>query len=104
MMNNLNVVRDQKGLPPGADQDQGGNHVEDGRSLRDFSMLRAAKTCHPSAVRQLQPTLLRLSRRYNEVSEDLIKLKLFPFSLRDKAKAWLQLLPTDSIIIWDQLA
>ncbi|XP_073138503.1 uncharacterized protein [Henckelia pumila] len=38
------------------------------------------------------------------VSDDAIRLRLFPFSLRDKAKAWLTNLPAGSIITWDDLA
>nr|ABD63156.1 Retrotransposon gag protein [Asparagus officinalis] len=40
----------------------------------------------------------------NGVSDDAIKLRLFPFSLRDKARAWLQSLPPGSITTWDQLS
>ncbi|XP_073120822.1 uncharacterized protein [Henckelia pumila] len=38
------------------------------------------------------------------VSDDAICLRLFPFSLRDKAKAWLTNLPAGSITTWDDLA
>ncbi|XP_073139096.1 uncharacterized protein [Henckelia pumila] len=38
------------------------------------------------------------------VSDDVIRLRLFPFSLRDKAKAWLTNLPAGSITTWDDLA
>ncbi|XP_073119954.1 uncharacterized protein [Henckelia pumila] len=38
------------------------------------------------------------------VSDDAIRLRLFPFSLRDKAKAWLTNLPAGSIMTWDDLA
>ncbi|XP_073153053.1 uncharacterized protein [Henckelia pumila] len=38
------------------------------------------------------------------VSDDAIHLRLFPFSLRDKAKAWLTNLPAGSIMTWDDLA
>ncbi|XP_073120712.1 uncharacterized protein [Henckelia pumila] len=38
------------------------------------------------------------------VSDDAIRLRLFPFSLRDKAKAWLTDLPAGSITTWDDLA
>ncbi|XP_073120693.1 uncharacterized protein [Henckelia pumila] len=38
------------------------------------------------------------------VSDDAICLRLFPFSLRDKAKAWLTNLPAGSIMTWDDLA
>ena len=42
--------------------------------------------------------------KFNDVTEDAIKLRLFPFSLRDKAKCWLHSLPTRSITTWDDLA
>ncbi|WZZ16718.1 hypothetical protein YC2023_109807 [Brassica napus] len=37
----------------------------------------------------------------NGVSEDALKLKLFPFSLGDKARQWEKSLPSDSITTWD---
>ena len=40
----------------------------------------------------------------NGVSDDAIRLRLFPFSLRDRAKNWLQILPSGSITSWDGLA
>ncbi|XP_020258488.1 uncharacterized protein LOC109834881 [Asparagus officinalis] len=42
--------------------------------------------------------------KMNGVSDDAIKLRLFPFSLRDKARAWLQSLSPGSITTWDQLS
>ena len=42
--------------------------------------------------------------KFNGVTEDAIKLRLFPFSLRDKAKFWLHSLPPDSITTWEDLA
>ncbi|XP_027348047.1 uncharacterized protein LOC113859484 [Abrus precatorius] len=41
--------------------------------------------------------------RINGVSEDAIRLRLFPFSLRDKAKCWLQAQPQGSITTWTDL-
>ena len=41
--------------------------------------------------------------KFNNVSEDAVKLKLFPFSLRDKAKGWLHYLPAGSITTWEEL-
>ena len=35
--------------------------------------------------------------KYNGVSDDAIRLRLFPFSLKDKAKHWLISEPSDSI-------
>ncbi|XP_024030839.1 uncharacterized protein LOC112094384 [Morus notabilis] len=40
----------------------------------------------------------------NGVSDDAIRLRLFPFSLRDKAKSWLNYLPPGTITTWDALA
>ncbi|KAF7814045.1 uncharacterized protein G2W53_028014 [Senna tora] len=41
--------------------------------------------------------------KHNGVSDDAIRLRLFPFSLRDKAKVWLQSLPEGSITTWEEL-
>ena len=37
------------------------------------------------------------------VSDDVVKLRLFPFSLKDKAKQWLHSLPDATITSWDEL-
>ena len=42
--------------------------------------------------------------KYNGVSDDAIRLRLFPFSLKDKTKHWLLLEPPDSITSWDDLS
>ncbi|XP_045791784.1 uncharacterized protein LOC123886512 [Trifolium pratense] len=39
----------------------------------------------------------------NGVEPEAIRLRLFPFSLRDRARAWLQALPTNSITTWNEL-
>ena len=41
-------------------------------------------------------------QKYNEVDGDIVKLKLFPFSLRRRAKEWLQSLPKNNIDSWDK--
>ncbi|XP_027368280.1 uncharacterized protein LOC113874248 [Abrus precatorius] len=41
--------------------------------------------------------------RINGVSEEAIKLRLFPFSLRDRAKCWLQAQPQGKISTWADL-
>ncbi|KAK5785490.1 hypothetical protein PVK06_040081 [Gossypium arboreum] len=41
--------------------------------------------------------------KINDVSDDAIHLRLFPFSLRNKTKQWLNLLPRGSIITWEQM-
>ena len=38
--------------------------------------------------------------KMNGVTEDTIRLRLFPFSLRDKARGWLQSLQRGSITSW----
>ena len=40
--------------------------------------------------------------RSKGVSEDAFKLKLFPFSLGDKAHTWEKNIPSDSITTWDE--
>ena len=42
-------------------------------------------------------------QKFKNVESDILKLKLFPFSLRGKAKEWLHSLPIDNIKIWDDL-
>ncbi|XP_062104565.1 uncharacterized protein LOC133815778 [Humulus lupulus] len=42
--------------------------------------------------------------KMNGVSNDAICLRLFPFSLRDRAKSWLISLQANSIVIWEDLA
>ena len=37
-----------------------------------------------------------------DVDNDIVKLKLFPFSLRDRAKAWFSSLPKNSINSWNK--
>jgi hypothetical protein len=39
-------------------------------------------------------------QKYKDVEGDIIKLKLFPFSLRGKAKDWFLSLPKNSIDSW----
>ena len=41
---------------------------------------------------------------HNRVIDDAIRLRLFPFSLRDKAKVWLNSLPHGIITTWEELA
>ena len=38
------------------------------------------------------------------VTEEALRLKLFPYSLRDRARAWLNSLPPDSMASWNDLA
>jgi len=55
-------------------------------------------TLHRSVFLEVSDTL-----KLNDVSADAIQLWLFPFSLRDKAKAWLHSLPPGCITTWDKL-
>jgi len=41
--------------------------------------------------------------KLNGVFSDAIQLHLFPFSLRDKVRAWLHSLPSGCITTWDEL-
>ena len=41
--------------------------------------------------------------RFQNFSDESVRLRLFPFSLKDKAKAWLNALPSGSIRSWDQM-
>jgi len=41
--------------------------------------------------------------KLNGVSTDASRLRLFPFSLRDKVRAWLHFLPLGCITTWDEL-
>jgi hypothetical protein len=41
--------------------------------------------------------------KINGASDDAIRLRMFPFSLKDKAKSWLNTLPPGSITTWDDL-
>ena len=42
--------------------------------------------------------------KYNGVSDDAIHLRLFLFTLKNRAKAWLNSQPPASITTWDLLA
>ena len=39
--------------------------------------------------------------KINGMTDDAIRLRLFPFSVRDKAQLWLASLPNESITTWD---
>lgn len=53
---------------------------------------------HLSVFVQFADTL-----KCNGVDPEAIRLRLFPFSLRDRARAWLQSLPSNSISTWNEL-
>ena len=41
--------------------------------------------------------------KYNDVTEEALRLRLFPLSLGDRAKHWLTSQPPDSITLWNDL-
>ena len=41
-------------------------------------------------------------QKYKEVDGDIVKLKVFPFSLRDEAKIWFLSFPRNSTDSWDK--
>ena len=41
-------------------------------------------------------------QKKKDVDNDIAKLKLFPFSLRDRAKTWFSSLPKNSIYSWNK--
>ena len=41
--------------------------------------------------------------KYNGVTEEALRLRLFPLSIGDRAKQWLTSQPPDSIILWNDL-
>ena len=41
-------------------------------------------------------------QKKKDVDNDIVKLKLFPVSLRDRAKTWFSSLPKNSIDSWDK--
>ncbi|KAG9449960.1 hypothetical protein H6P81_009925 [Aristolochia fimbriata] len=43
------------------------------------------------------------SFRFNDVTNEAVWLRIFPFILRDRAKSWFQTLPPESIRTWDEL-
>ncbi|KAL5578388.1 hypothetical protein UlMin_020087 [Ulmus minor] len=53
---------------------------------------------------ELKPVMFQMLQTINGVTDDILKLKLFPYSLRDRARAWLNSLPFDSITTWNDLA
>ncbi|XP_048421217.1 uncharacterized protein LOC125468803 [Pyrus x bretschneideri] len=42
--------------------------------------------------------------KVHNVTDEAVKLRLFPFSLKDKAKTWLKSFPPNSITTWNDLA
>ena len=42
--------------------------------------------------------------KINGMTEEALRLRLFPFLLKDKAKIWLKTQPAGSFTTWDDLA
>ena len=100
--------------------------ANDAKALKDFSEPKIAATTfeiRPGTIRMVQNSVqfggsptedpnmhirdfieICDTFKFNGVTEDAIKLRLFPFSLRDKAKGWLHSLPAGSITTWEDLA
>ena len=55
-------------------------------------------------MRTLILILLISTFKYNGLSNNAIRLRHFPFTLKDMAKAWLNSQPPTSITTWDLLA
>nr|GEU81689.1 hypothetical protein [Tanacetum cinerariifolium] len=53
---------------------------------------------HISIFKRMTATL-----KYRDVSNDAIKLMLFPYSLKDRARIWYEKEPPNSILTWDDL-
>ena len=43
-----------------------------------------------------------VDKKKKDVDNEIVKLKLFPFSLRDRAKTWFSSLPKNSINSWNK--
>ncbi|XP_016690708.1 uncharacterized protein [Gossypium hirsutum] len=43
------------------------------------------------------------SFKQQDVPEDTLRLKLFPYSLRDRARSWLNVLPSGTMASWNEL-
>ncbi|XP_048604793.1 uncharacterized protein LOC125582242 [Brassica napus] len=61
----------------------------------------ASHNIHRAKLAPLEP-MINLTLMTNGVSEDAFKLKLFPFSLGDKAHQWEKTLPSDTVATWEE--
>jgi hypothetical protein len=79
----------------------------------DFICTPIAPPAPEASFYEIKPALLNLvmkeqfvelceMQKYKDVDGNIIKLKLFPFSLRGRAKDWLLSLPRNSIDSWDK--
>ncbi|XP_060974037.1 uncharacterized protein LOC133039215 [Cannabis sativa] len=65
---------------------------------------RAIREYAAPMFNELNPGIVSDSFNIQGVSEEVLRLKLFPFSLRDRARSWLNTLPPDSVTNWNDLA
>lgn len=70
--------------------------------VQNSTMFRGASTEDPNAHLK---NFIRVadSIKCNGVTPEAIRMRLFPWSLADKATTWLDSLPNESITTWDQL-
>ena len=73
-----------------------------------FGLIYLLPTFHGLASEDLHKHLKELhvvctSMKPTGVTEDQIKLRAFPFSLKDSAKDWLYFLPSGSIKTWNEM-
>ena len=68
-------------------------------SVQFYGMLNEDPNDHIANFLEICDTL-----KYNGVSNDALRLRLFPFTLKDKARAWLKSQPPGSFTNWDDLA
>ncbi|XP_062088718.1 uncharacterized protein LOC133795279 [Humulus lupulus] len=73
------------------------------RAIREFGQFSGMPTEDPHLHLR---SFLEVSDSFKlqGVSEEALRLKLFPFSLRDRARSWLNTLPPDSVTNWNDLA
>ena len=67
-------------------------------SVQFYGMLNEDPNDHIANFLEICDTL-----KYNGVSNDALKLRLFPFTLKDKARAWLKSQPLGSFTNWDDI-
>ena len=67
-------------------------------TVQFYGMLNEDPNNHIANFLEICDTL-----KYNGVSNDALRLRLFPFTLKDKAKAWLKSQSPGSFTNWDGL-
>ncbi|XP_056850963.1 uncharacterized protein LOC130500219 [Raphanus sativus] len=94
----------ERGYDPAVYPERGdGAGLRPRRVYTEMEEKRLERGCDPDPFDHLDKfdSYCGLSKT-NGVSEDALKLKLFPFSLGDKARQWEKSLPSDSITTWDE--